>query len=315
MGNISGECISVYNDTLLNKGTQREALKFVLDVEVKEGLVLPVDFFVNKFTPNGNANPIFAETKKTYETIMTREDNGEGEKVNCMVRFEPNTYVNKDGEIVHGTLNNSIIFCTREEKSKFPIQPDNKGKFYGLFKGYEKSEDGTEMTLQFLVNNYAYVNKEGEIKASGFILDVMIHDNEDYMAYVEEELKVNDILYFEVDVIKEVLKAKKSRGIGTKAKSRAIIKNYLELTFCSEPLGSINEDGELIKNEFEDLSDDEDFYLAIDREDFPFTPEYIAVMEDTMEASREKLEAKAEEIKANAELNADNEVGDDETPF
>lgn len=322
-GYVNGEVISFKNGAITNKGKKDETLKFVVEIETEEGKTTDVDFFVRKYSGNGNTNKTYAKMKKLYTECPTREDDGEGEVVNCLVRFDENKYVTKEGEFVDRGTRVGGVFCTTQADSKFPINKGAKGIVYCVLEGYEDITDidGNALELSVLVNNYAYVDEETkEEKVNGFIMKIRTH-NEEYAEYIKEELSIGDILYMEFDFVKSIAKAKKTRGIGKSVKNRVQIENYFELTNCSAPIMSLNDNDEYVKCVYDDLEEgeEEEFcYTVPDQEDFPFTSHYIDLMHQVIEERVEKLKEKAEEInkeKGEEEAGEEVEVNEEEAPF
>ena len=96
-GYVNGEVLAIKNGAITNKGKKDEAIRFVMEVETEEGKSTDVDFFIRKYSGNGNTNKTYAKMKKLYSECRTVEDDGEGEIVNCLVRFDENKYVTKEG--------------------------------------------------------------------------------------------------------------------------------------------------------------------------------------------------------------------------
>lgn len=314
-GYLNGEVVDIKNGKILNKGKSKEALKFTIEIDTGNGANLDVDFFVNKYTSDGSGNKTYTKMKKLYTEVPTRADNGEGGIVNCLINFNENNYITKDGEIIKGNIINQGIFCTTESDSKFPITKGAKAMVYGMFLGATEIEDvnGECLEIKLLVNNYAYVDKEGETKVDGFIMTIRTH-NQEYAEYIKEEIKEGDIVYTECDLIK-VVKNKKTRGIGKSVKTRAIVEKYMELTNMSAPIAKPNEEGIYEKCIYDDLEEGEEeelCYTVFDREDFPFTKEYIDLMFESIEEKNKKLEAKAEEIKNSSGVEQTTEADDEE---
>ena len=125
----------------------------------------------------------------------------------------------------------------------------------------------------------------------------------------------------EFDFIKSIAKAKKTRGIGKSVKNRVQIENYFELTNCSAPIMSLNDNDEYVKCVYDDLEEgeEEEFcYTVPDQEDFPFTSHYIDLMHQAIEERIERLKEKAEEInkeKGEEEVGEEVEINEEEVPF
>lgn len=312
-GYVNGEIVSLKNGGVNNKGKKDEALRFTVEVATEEDKTTDVEFFIRKYSANGDANKVYAKMKKLYTEAPTREDNGEGEIVNCLVRFEENKYVTKDGELVDRGTRVSGVFCTTQTDSKFPITKGSKGMIYGRLEDTKMINDldGEALEMTMLVNNYAYETDKGEEKVNGFILKVRTH-NEEYIEYINEELKVGDILYMEFDLVKSIAKTKRTRGIGKSVKNRIQVENYFELTNCSAPLMTL-EDDKYVVCEYDDLEEgeEEEFcYTVVDREDFPFTSHYIDLMHKGIEERENRLKERANEIVENKESedNSEEEV-------
>lgn len=322
-GYINGVLLAIKNGAISNKGKKDEALRFVMEVETEEGKSTDVDFFIRKYSGNGNTNKTYAKMKKLYSECRTVEDDGEGEIVNCLVKFDENKYVTKEGELVDRGTRVGGVFCTTQEDSKFPITKGSKGMIYCMLEGYEDVTDidGNALELSVLVNNYAYYNEEEkEDKVNGFIMKIRTH-NEEYAEYIKEELKVGDILYMEFDFIKSVAKAKKSRGIGKSVKNRVQIETYFELTNCSAPIMTLDDNDEYIKPVYDDLEEgeEEEFcYTVPSQEDFPFTSHYIELMHQAIDERIERLQEKVDDIKKEKGEEVEGEeveVAEDEVPF
>lgn len=322
-GYVNGEVISLKNGAINDKGKKDESLRFTVEIEVEENKTIDVDFFVKKYANNGNSNKTYAKMKKFYSECPTREDNGEGELVNCLVRFDENKYVSKSGEIVDRGTRVGGTFCTTQTDSKYPINKGAKGMVYGRLESFERVDDleGSALEIDILVNSYAYMNEETkEEKVNGFILKVRTH-NEEYAEYIEEELKIGDIIYLEFDFMKSVAKQKRTRGIGKSVKNRIQVEHYFELTNCSAPILTLNENNEYEVPVYDDLEEgeEEEFcYTVVTNDDFPFTSHYIDLMHDAIKERMEKLQEKANELNkedSSEDVDEDYEVGEDDIPF
>ena len=152
-------------------------------------------------------------------------------------------------------------------------------------------------------------------------LDIIKAVDPEVEEYIKEELKVGDILYMEFDFVKSVAKAKKSRGIGKSVKNRVQIETYFELTNCSAPIMTLDDNNEYIKPVYDDLEEgeEEEFcYTVPSQEDFPFTSHYIELMHQAIDERIEKLQEKVNDIrkeKGEEEVGEEVEVAEDEVPF